>query len=114
MKSHGSFANMHEKVLGLIQQNQITESDTPELIIINEEPYSFVDYFWRNILTDNTQWLVIKLKTKDEAINCYKELRGFGETFLSIKNKIVIIKNLKQILKSHYRSEILSPVIEEN
>ena len=115
IKMLGENFPMHSRINALIKTKQIKNEDDAQLIFIYKESPQFIDFFWRNILTENTQWLIIAPRNKTEAIIIYKELRSFGETIIvQSEEPIVIIKNLKPNFKQYFRQEILLPIEQKN
>ena len=102
---------LHSRINSLIQTKQLTQSDTSDVILIHKESPQFIEYYWRNLLTSQTKWLIITPRSLQEAIILYKEMRSFGEAILIQTNEpILIIKNIKANFKDAHRQEILLPI----
>jgi len=115
MKLFGDNFPMHSKINALIKTKQIKNQDDAHLVIIYKESQQFIDFFWRNVLTEETKCLFIVPRSKTEAIIIYKEIRSFGEAILiQSEDPIIIIKNIKQNFKQSYRQEILLPIETKN
>ena len=115
IKIFGDDFSLHSKVNNLIQTKQITQSDKADLILIFNESPQFIDYFWRNALTESTKWLIISARNLKEGIIIYKELRSFGDcVILKLNKPIIIIKNLKENFKNYFRQDILLEIQSKN
>ncbi len=112
-KVYGEYTDIHSSVGALMQQKEELDGNS-DLILIYKENHTFVDYFWRNILTHKTKWFIIKTKSKNDANIIYKELRSMGDCYLSTDHCLVILKNIKEDFRDHFRESILSPVEKMN
>lgn len=105
---------MHPKINNILSQKIIEQNDQPDLIIIYEENYAFIQYYINNILSNKIKYLIVKTKTKDDAIFLFKEFRSIGDSFISTQQKTVIIKNIKNDFKTEFRKQILMPIEKQN
>lgn len=106
---------LHSKINNVIQTKQIKTQDNACLTFIHKESPQFIDYFWRNILTNQTKWLIIAPRNLYEAIIIFKEIRSFGDSILIQSDEpLIIIKNLKENFTNYFRQEILFPIEHQN
>lgn len=108
----GEYYDFHENVSRAISNSKHQKTNNENLVLIHKETYLFIDYFWRNLLTINTKWLIIVPQNISDANRIFREMRSFGDTFF-IQNPepIIIIKNIKENFKEEFRKQILN---EEN
>lgn len=110
-KIFGEYNDIHPGVTNAIKYKEAIESNNPELVLIYKQPFTFVDYFWRTILTCDVKWLLIVPKDEKDGTRIYSELRGFGDSIhIKCADNIIIIKNIKPTFKEEYRKMLLFPV----
>ncbi len=112
-KVYGNFRDMHSLVGDLMSHRKESDGNS-DLVLIYNENHTFVDYFWRNVLTPSTKWFIIKAKNKNDANIIYREIRSMGDCYISPDDSLVILKNIKEDFREHYRENILLPVTEIN
>lgn len=106
---------LHSKINSLLQTKNIKTADDGCLIIINKESPQFIDFYWRNILSNQIKWLIITPRNITEAVIIYKEIRSFGDAILiQSEEPVIIIKNFKENFKDFFRQEILLPLDNKN
>jgi hypothetical protein len=104
----GNYNNIHANVANLLLIKNIKEDDNAELLVIYKESYLFIDYYWRNVLTTNTKWLIIVPQTKLDSERIYREIKSFGDhLYIEFPEPIIIIKNIKPTFKDEFRNQIL-------
>ena len=99
------------KTKSLIDFKCVTRQDEAEVIVINKESIQFIDYYWKNLLSDKVKWLFVIPKNEEDAKNIFNEIRGFGEPyFVHYPKPLIIIKNVTTNFKDNYRRDILMPM----
>jgi hypothetical protein len=103
--------NIHSKITQICELKNITKHDNPNLVLIYKESYNFIDFFCKNKISHETQWLFIVPQSLQEAILLFKELRSIGDAHLiQYPLPILIIKNFKENFLQYHRNDILQPV----
>ena len=111
-KFYGDNFILHAKINELIEYKSIKENENTEFVFINNESYTFVDFYLKNKLNSKVKWLFITLNNKTQTEILYKEIRYYAEESV-LFNDIIILKNIKENFESFFRLNFLLP-IEKN
>lgn len=99
--------NLHPNIIKLLNAKNITSVISPDLILFYKEDYIVVDYYCKNYMKEQTNYLVFVANNTEELMRYYREFNKIGECYLLEKFLTLFIKNIKPNFQEKIRENIL-------
>ncbi len=111
----GDNFTLHSKVNEAILYRQALQDNSPQLILLYKQNSQQIDFFLKQQLNENHQWVFIVPDEKHLAANIYREIREIGDViYVNDTIPFIIIKNLKENFKMLFRTNLLEPFEKKN